>query len=72
MVNDSRGITIHTLVPQRPLLVGSRTNGITLGPLNIHYPKLRQQLASAALQTHINLWNKPLHLGWYLDFFQKI
>ena len=63
IISDSRGVLVHTLVPQRPLLTGARTTSITLAPLNIHYGKLRNQLAAAGLQTHLNLWNKPLHLG---------
>ena len=63
VVADCRGVVVHTLTPQRPLLVGSRTQGITLAPLNIHYPKLKHHMAKAQLQSHINMWNRPLHLG---------
>ncbi|MPC62684.1 TBCC domain-containing protein 1 [Portunus trituberculatus] len=63
VVADCRGLVVHTLTPQRPLLVGSRTQGVTLAPLNIHYPKLKHHMAKAQLQSHINMWNRPLHLG---------
>ncbi|KAK4320362.1 hypothetical protein Pmani_008777 [Petrolisthes manimaculis] len=63
VIADCRGVVIHTLTPQRPLLVGGRTQGITLAPLNIHYPKLKHHMAKAQLQSHINMWNRPLHLG---------
>ncbi|KAG0718823.1 TBCC domain-containing protein 1 [Chionoecetes opilio] len=63
VVADCRGVVVHTLTPQRPLLVGSRTQGVTLAPLNIHYPKLKHHMAKAQLQSHINMWNRPLHLG---------
>ncbi|XP_050728690.1 TBCC domain-containing protein 1-like isoform X4 [Eriocheir sinensis] len=63
VVADCRGVIVHTLTPQRPLLVGSRTQGVTLAPLNIHYPKLKHHMAKAQLQSHINMWNRPLHLG---------
>ncbi|KAK3886368.1 hypothetical protein Pcinc_009472 [Petrolisthes cinctipes] len=46
VIADCRGVVIHTLTPQRPLLVGGRTQGITLAPLNIHYPKLKHHMGS--------------------------
>lgn len=63
VIADCRGVVMHTLTPQRPLLVGGRTQGITLAPLNIHYPKLKHHMGKAQLQSHINMWNRPLHLG---------
>lgn len=69
VVADCRGVVVHTLTPQRPLLVGSRTQGVTLAPLNIHYPKLKHHMAKAQLQSHINMWNRPLHLGECLTLF---
>ncbi|KAK7047731.1 hypothetical protein SK128_005669, partial [Halocaridina rubra] len=63
VIADCRGITVHTLTPQRPVLVGSRTQGITLAPLNIYYPKLKQHMMQAQLHSLINMWNRPLHLG---------
>ncbi|XP_071525215.1 TBCC domain-containing protein 1-like isoform X4 [Panulirus ornatus] len=63
VIADCRGVIVHTLTPQRPLLVGGRTQGVTLAPLNIHYPKLKHHMIKAQLQSHINMWNRPLHLG---------
>ncbi|KAK8747953.1 hypothetical protein OTU49_016242 [Cherax quadricarinatus] len=63
VIADCRGLIVHTLTPQRPILVGGRTQGVTLAPLNIHYPRLKHHMAKAQLQSHINMWNRPLHLG---------
>ncbi|XP_042219740.1 TBCC domain-containing protein 1-like isoform X1 [Homarus americanus] len=63
VIADCRGVIVHTLTPQRPLLVGGRTQGVSLAPLNIHYPRLKHHMAKAQLQSHINRWNRPLHLG---------
>ncbi|XP_069995433.1 TBCC domain-containing protein 1-like [Penaeus vannamei] len=63
VIADCRGIVIHTLTPQRPLLVGGRTQGVTVAPLNIHYPRLKHHMAQTQLRPHINMWNRPLHLG---------
>ncbi|XP_068247049.1 TBCC domain-containing protein 1-like isoform X2 [Palaemon carinicauda] len=63
VIADCRGVIVHTLTPQRPILVGGRTQGVTLAPLNIYYTKLKQHMMHAQLQSHINMWNRPLHLS---------
>ncbi|KAL7644257.1 UNVERIFIED_CONTAM: hypothetical protein RMT77_005084 [Armadillidium vulgare] len=63
VISECRAVTVHTLCPQRPLLVGVRTQGVTLAPLCFHYPKLLQHLNATSLHTNFNLWNRPLHLG---------
>ncbi|CAL4096117.1 unnamed protein product, partial [Meganyctiphanes norvegica] len=63
VVSECRGLVAHTLTPQRPLLVGGRTHGVTLAPLNLHYPRLKHHLSLSSIKHHINMWNRPLHLG---------
>ncbi|KAB7506387.1 TBCC domain-containing protein 1 [Armadillidium nasatum] len=63
VISECRAVTVHTLCPQRPLLVGVRTQGVTLAPLCFHYPKLLQHLNATSLHTNFNLWNRPLHLA---------
>lgn len=63
VVSECRSLVAHTLTPQRPLLVGGRTHGVTLAPLNLHYPRLKHHLSLSSIKHHINMWNRPLHLG---------
>ena len=71
VIADCRGVVVHTLTPQRPILVGGRTQGITVAPLNIYYTKLKQHMMQAQLQSHINMWNRPLHLGKHVIFIPR-
>ncbi|XP_076044995.1 TBCC domain-containing protein 1-like isoform X2 [Oratosquilla oratoria] len=63
VITECRNMTIYTLTPQRPLILGTRSQGITLAPLNMHYPHLHKHMASLGLQPSINMWNRPLFLG---------
>ncbi|XP_018023028.1 TBCC domain-containing protein 1 [Hyalella azteca] len=73
VISECRSVALCTLTPHRPLLLeGSSSSGlssvtghqsVTLGPLNLHYPKLMLHLSLARLRAHDNKWNLPLRLG---------
>lgn len=78
VVSECRHVSLYTLTPERPLLVGgspsvgglSSVTGhhtVSLAPLNMHYPRLLQHLAVAGLKTNHNKWNTPLRLGTLLQ-----
>uniref|UniRef100_A0A6A7FQI9 TBCC domain-containing protein 1 n=1 Tax=Hirondellea gigas TaxID=1518452 RepID=A0A6A7FQI9_9CRUS len=73
VISDCRNLTLYTMTPNNPLLVGGASSGglssvtahqgVTLAPLNMHYPKLLQHLSMTGLKTNLNKWNQPLRLG---------